>query len=363
MDRGLRLARAGVGLLALLVIACSVEVVFHVLPESATSDFQKVLSNGIFAGATALCVLRGLWYRRERAAWLLLAAALGAWLAGNLVYTALYWDAAEAPFPSWADLGYLAFYPLALAGLSQLLKCYLGRPTGAMWIDGALGALAVAAVGAAIVFDAVQETTGGSAAVVATNLAYPLGDLLLVGLAVATIGMGGWHLWRPMAPILSGLLVFAVVDSLYLFETAAGTYVDGEFYDPGWEWAAVLISAAAWRPVGGRRQSDTPDAERRSIAVPLTFGLVALGMLVYDHFEQVDNLALVLATGSILAVLARLALTFRQNMRMLTRSQREANQDALTGLRNRRRLLRDLEHAPWKASGLRHALVFADLDG
>lgn len=57
----------------------------------------------------------------ERAAWLLFAAACTAWTAGQLVWDfyELYLDVA-VPFPSYADLGYLAFGPLMIVGLFVL---------------------------------------------------------------------------------------------------------------------------------------------------------------------------------------------------------------------------------------------------
>ena len=58
---------------------------------------------------------------------------------------------------------------------------------------------------------------------------------------------------------------------------------------------------------------------------------------------RVNLLSLVLATTALVAVLVRLALTFGQNLRMLQRSRHEALTDGLTGLRNRRALMVDIE--------------------
>src|SRR6187551_1485296 len=56
---------------------------------------------------------------RERVAWFLLAAASLAWGLGQLLWT---WfeviDGTEAPFPSWADVGFLAAVPFLLAGVA-----------------------------------------------------------------------------------------------------------------------------------------------------------------------------------------------------------------------------------------------------
>ena len=76
---------------------------------------------------------------------------------------------------------------------------------------------------------------------------------------------------------------------------------------------------------------------------PVAFGLAGLGVLVYDHFERVYALSLVLAGAAIVAVIARMALTFAENMAMIGESRAEARTDVLTGLGNRRRLFDDLD--------------------
>ncbi len=82
------------------------------------------------------------------------------------------------PFPSAADVLWLGFYPCAVAALLLLIRSRRGGDTSRVsWLDGAIGGLGIAAAGAAIVFAPIVEATGGSALAVATNLAYPLGDL------------------------------------------------------------------------------------------------------------------------------------------------------------------------------------------
>jgi PAS domain S-box-containing protein len=58
---------------------------------------------------------------RDRAAWLIFAIGCLAWLAGQMVWNAyeIYLGVA-VPFPSYADIGYLAFGPLMIVGLFVL---------------------------------------------------------------------------------------------------------------------------------------------------------------------------------------------------------------------------------------------------
>ena len=97
---------------------------------------------------------------------------------GEVYYTAVLWTAKTIPVPSPADIGYLGVYPLAFSGLMVLLRDRAKHVSATLWVDGIIAALVVAAIGAAVVFEAVCATVGGKPISVATNLAYPLGDLL-----------------------------------------------------------------------------------------------------------------------------------------------------------------------------------------
>jgi diguanylate cyclase (GGDEF)-like protein len=105
-------------------------------------------------------------------------------------------------------------------------------------------------------------------------------------------------------------------------------------------------------------------AGRRLLVVPTALGSVGVAVLAYDHFRQINDLALWLAVATVMGVVVRTVLTFRENQRLLDRSRRQAVSDELTGLANRRQLLADLER---EFSALRPAdaaiLLVFDLDG
>jgi diguanylate cyclase (GGDEF)-like protein/putative nucleotidyltransferase with HDIG domain len=157
------------------------------------------------------------------------------------------------------------------------------------------------------------------------------------------LAVSGWRIGRAWGLIAAGLVVFAVSDCLYLFQTAAGSYIAGGATDLGWLAGSVLLAWAAWQPAG--RQFRARLEGWVVLIAPIGCGVLALAVLVYDHFRPVNPLSLVLSTAAILAVLARLAMTFGENMLMLAGSRDEARTDALTGLGNRRKLLDDLAAA------------------
>jgi two-component system cell cycle response regulator len=102
-------------------------------------------------------------------------------------------------------------------------------------------------------------------------------------------------------------------------------------------------------------------AQRPSVIVPVVLSLVSLGILVSDHFDRTNLLALALATASIAAMVLRLFLTHRESLDNLATSRRQARTDALTGLGNRFALMDAIERAV--ADGTPHVLLLFDLDG
>jgi diguanylate cyclase (GGDEF)-like protein len=264
-------------------------------------------------------------------------------------------------YPSFADAGYLLFYPAAYVGIGLLLRHRTGRlPTG-VWIDGLIGALAVAAVGGALAFGTVLSDTRGAPLTVATNLAYPLADLLLVGILVGIIVLSSIRASASWLALCVGMAVFAVTDSVYLIQTASNSYVNGGFVDVGWPLGLTIIALGAWqRPPrrAVRRLEGAP-----AFVLPTLAALSCLGLMFADHYHRLSVAAHLLAALCLLSVIARLGLTFVENQRMLRTSRQEAVTDALTGLGNRRSLEATLRERLIEAPVRPFVLAFYDLDG
>jgi two-component system, cell cycle response regulator len=318
--------------------------------------------NSILIGAALACAARALAAPGERAPWLLLGLGMGFWAGGDLYWTFFLADLDVVPIPSIGDALYLVFYPLAYAGLGLLLLRRIERFHGNLWLDGAIGGLVVSAIGAAVVFDAVLETTDGPPVEIATNLAYPLFDLLLLALVVGVIAMTGWRPDRTWLLVAGGFGVFAIADSVYLYQSATGTYVEGQLTDLGWVAATVLLACAAWSPT--RKIREVLSESWQVLALPTIFAAIALGLLVYDHFDRLNWLALALASTSLAAVIIRAVLSFREKLHLLGRSREEALTDSLTAIGNRRRFMIDIER-DLEVADVRHPLVLVlfDLDG
>ena len=325
------------------------------------SFFNDWLYNGLLVLAALACFARGLLRRdSQRAAWLLVGVALSAWATGDIYYSVALEHLSSIPFPSIDDAFYLAFYPPAYVAIGLFVRSRTSTFRASSWLDGLSGALAVAAVAAAVVFQAVLSSVAGSSpAAVATNLAYPLADLLLLGVLVTSAALSGWRVDRAWGLMAGGLTLFALNDSIYLYQTAAGTYKDGGILDAGWLAACLIFAVAAWQPAP--RRMAARDESWRMLAVPGAAAAVGIGLLVVDHFHRLNSLALALAAGAAVSAILRMALTFVEYLRMIEASREEASTDSLTGMANRRRLVADLDEA--LADRRSAALALFDLDG
>ena len=326
-----------------------------------TGILAHSLYNGLLIAAALICLARAIVVPAGRAPWLLIGIGLLCGSAADLYYTVALGDRDAPPVPSLADAGWLAFYPTSFVAVWMLLRARRAYARASLWLDGLLGALAVAAVVAALMFDSIASAGTGGFAAVATNLSYPIGDLLLLSTVIGAIALTGWRPGRMWALLGSGLALSAIADSIYLYETALGTYADGTILETFWPLSALLMAAAAWCPDGTSRNE--AQAGWRVLLMPAILMTIAPVLLFIDHFHRLSTLAVLLATAAVAVGIVRMALTFRDNLRMLAGSRHEAMTDALTGLYNRRRLIADLEVALSPDATTPAVLALFDLNG
>ena len=74
-----------------------------------------------------------------------MGVALALWAAGNIYWTPGLADAAEPPYPSLADAGYLGFLPLAYVGVVLLVRERMPHLDSRLWLDGVIAALTAGA--------------------------------------------------------------------------------------------------------------------------------------------------------------------------------------------------------------------------
>jgi diguanylate cyclase (GGDEF)-like protein len=312
------------------------------------------------AGLAGVMALRARRPAPDRWAWACFSLATAAYLAGGVVYQVLYGRAGLPPHPAWSDLGYTAFYPCVYAGLVLMLRGRVRRLAAAAWLDAVVTGLTAAALAAGFALSALLQLAHGSLAAVATGVAYPVADLLLLVLvagAVAVIGRGAGAVWWW---VTAGLAVFVLTDTGWAAEVVAGTYRAGGPLDLGWGVGFVCfgLAACARQPAAAAE----PPAGRGALVVPGTCAAAALALLLHGYLGTGDPLAGVLAVGAVVAALARTAVSFRA-VRTLADTRRQAVTDDLTDLPNRRRVYEALAAADAElAAGRPLAVLVLDLD-
>ncbi len=330
----------------------------------AEAFFEVWLYDGLMVGSALLCFARVALIDRERLGWLLIGLALSANAAGEIYFSIAITGSGELPIPSPADIGYLAFYPIAYVGLVTLVREELGSFPAVRWLDGlTVGSAGAALAGALALGPIVAASESGSVAEVATNLAYPIADLTLLAVIVTVAVVTDWRPGSSWLALAAGLLVIAAADVAYLLQTAQGTYVEGGLLDAGWPLGVLLLATAAWlRPGTARRR---PLVGPRSAAVPAAAALLSIGVLFVGRYLAIPTIAAIFSLVTLLAVVLRLAVSFRETRMTLDTSVKEALTDPLTGLPNRRSLIADLELATSTDPGSPRAALLAmfDLDG
>src|SRR5581483_3440892 len=286
-------------------------------------------------------------------------AGVASWAIAELIFDFAY--GGDPPYPSVADAFYIGFYPACYVGLMLLVRSRLSTFGHTLWFDGVMATIASSALGAAVLFEVVLRSTDGSTSVIVTNLAYPLGDILLLSAVVGVFVLMGWKPDRTWVLIGFGLAATALADGIFLFQTATSAYAEGTILDALWPASMLFFAAAAWEPP---TRTDVVLEGRPLLATPLVCGLIGLGVLTYDHFERLNVLAITLAAATIVAVILRTGMTFRENARILALMRTHAVTDALTTLVTRRQLVVDLDLALEEGAAAKpRLLAIYDLNG
>jgi two-component system cell cycle response regulator len=349
---------------AVLMALYTLQITTNAAGDDVSKAFQDYLYNALLFAGAGFCLWRAAAIREERVAWLVVGFAIVSWTAADIVWTVVYADDPNAPYPSIADALWLAWYPASLVALVLLVRSRMRNARASLWLDGLIGAVATTALAAALAYGPVihEGSAGDLSAAVLTGLAYPVGDLLLLGMVTAIFGLSSWRPGRAWIVLGLGLVLNAVGDAIYLVQTADGTWQEGSWVNALWPASSLLVGLAAWQPI--RLASAPKDHSLRVVIVPVVCGVGAVGLLAYDHFSSLNGITVALAAVALLLVLVRTALVFAENQRVLAGSRREAHTDPLTGLGNRRSLMADLEEELGQATPERSVgLVLFDLDG
>jgi hypothetical protein len=264
--------------------------------------YQTWLHDGVIAAAAVLVLARAVYEPTTRKAWVAIGLAMALWSVGSMAWSVVYSGHAHVPYPTFADILWLAWYPLMAVGIVLLIKVHLPRFELHRWMDGLAVTLLVLAAGFALIIQPVAQQAAQGALATVIDFSYPVLDVLLMGALLGIYGLLGWRPDRMWTLIGLGVLATTIGDAAFAVQEARGV-VDGGRYDFVWTLGAVCIAAAAWVTGPDATQDAAAVTGLRAVALLLAAQAVAAGIQIYALFgelarsERVVTLAVLVVTS------------------------------------------------------------------
>ena len=221
-----------------------------------------------FVLAALVAALRPAVSRVDRLVWSLVALALALRASAFLVYFVDIRTQVPQPYPSLADVGWLASAVVLLVTLAALVRAQAGGFSLMLVLDALAAALTAGGIAVVLLWETLVDrlTPGASTSVVAVNLAYPLLDVALLVMCVGYLTVVRWRPPLGLLALIVGILGFAVVDALFLHQITEGTFRPGRALSGLTMVATATIAYAAWidRPAEAPWRNDPVSPRRTS---------------------------------------------------------------------------------------------------
>jgi diguanylate cyclase (GGDEF)-like protein/PAS domain S-box-containing protein len=282
---------AGMAIVALLWLVSLVWGLGGPRATQAISNFGLIAAAGA-AGITCIRTARFSSPQQERM-WRLMGASALSWASGQAAWT--WYETVlgrDVPFPSLADVGYLAAPPLAAAALISLpfaAPSLAGRLRQVL--DGLMIAASLLLASWVMVLRPLFRSGGDNLLSQAISLAYPIGDVVvgtIVLFVLARARMGSGTRGTPLPLLGGGLVAIAVADSGFVYLTASGSYSSGALIDVGWFLGYLLVLLAARKPEAEEVDEEQSAASVDRVGMFLPY-IAVVGSLAVSTVAQVQQ--------------------------------------------------------------------------
>jgi diguanylate cyclase (GGDEF)-like protein/PAS domain S-box-containing protein len=230
---------------------------WHLFPQLplAQSTFADIVQSplGLVAvGAAWLASRRAGDSGRLRRAWILLALAVAAQEVGSLLELGAELSGRELPYPSIADVFFLAFYPLMMAGVLTFPTVPRNRrQTLELGLDCAIVGLGA---GAAFVYFLLGPNVldSSSALEALVTIAYPVADTTLIAALAAAVLVNPLPQVRgPLRWLTAAIGLLVLGDLVWGYAVLHGTYDAESVINIVYEFstACIIVAATKQRPL------------------------------------------------------------------------------------------------------------------
>ena len=249
--------------------------------------------------------------RRLQQTWALLSLGFFMVFLGNAAWSYLEVVLRVEPFPSVADIFYLAAYPFVLWGILTLPNLPQTRHDRLTLSLDLLGIMMAASmfVGYFIIIPTAAVSNGDLLTQILAP-AYPISSLILLGGTLSTLSR------RPspdtqgvLLVLLTGIAIFIASDFAFGYTSLIGSYTVGGWTDAGWNLAQLFFVLAARRQMQPRSVTSVqlrwmPAAHRLLSLLPLLSVILSFAFVFYLIAMNFSNAAGWLLVGSVfLAIL------------------------------------------------------------
>lgn len=336
------------------------------LPRAAASVENLVVA----ALAVTSSVIGAALYRgSRREIWVVIAVGQAMSLIGEVIWTVNEDVLHISPFPSVADIAYLAFYPLVALGLVWLVRARKRGRERASLVDAAIITTGTTVLTTVFVVLPAVRAEGDAPLAQVIAAAYPIGDLVLFALLVRLLTNGAARniaFWS----LVVGLATMLVSDTAFVFSVARDLPYPSVF-NVGWLLAWALVGFAAVHPSVETlpKPSVGPPEQMTPLRLAALGVALALAPLTYaiQHLIGLNVGTLVVLFGSLVSiglVLARMWGLLAELQGRAADLAAVAREDALTGVANRRTWDEELARAcaAHRTNGQAPAIAVLDID-
>jgi diguanylate cyclase (GGDEF)-like protein/PAS domain S-box-containing protein len=305
-------------------------VAFYALPAFSMYSWAAI---GLSSAAAVLVGVR-LHRPARKLPWYLLCGVLLSFTAGDTTYNVLVdFLHRENPFPSVADLFYLAVYPMLAGALLIFIRARAGGDNRAPLLDAMLPTAGLGLLSWVFLISPYVHDGTLTLPEKLVSVGYPLGDVLALAMVlrlVTTPGRKQVSIWI----LVGGVSALLITDVLYGLRQLAGTWLVGGPTDFGWIVFYAALGFSALHPSMNRLTAAGDGASRnlaggrRIVAMSAASLIAPAVLLVEDLCGGIQDAPMISAACALmfLLVMARVTglLTAQRETLARERTLREA---------------------------------------